>query len=99
MVSNLWQVKDVLFEPVRKTQDAMFFFKSADGTWMPCGPKQSGAIQITMQDLAEKGLAEKVCSLSLKKIENSNGEYAKSLCFFFVGPETDYSTAHLKNRF
>ncbi|XP_009148083.1 protein SUPPRESSOR OF K(+) TRANSPORT GROWTH DEFECT 1 [Brassica rapa] len=53
-------VKDVLFEPVRKTQDAMFFFKSADGTWMPCGPKQSGAIQITMQDLAEKGLAEKI---------------------------------------
>lgn len=38
----------------------MFFFKSADGTWIPCGPKQSGAIQITMQDLAEKGLAEKV---------------------------------------
>ncbi|KAJ0237791.1 hypothetical protein HA466_0247020 [Hirschfeldia incana] len=53
-------VKDVLFEPVRKTQDAMFFFKSADGTWMPCGPKQPGAIQITMQDLAEKGLAEKI---------------------------------------
>ncbi|KAF8116210.1 hypothetical protein N665_0020s0063 [Sinapis alba] len=53
-------VKDVLFEPVRKTQDAMFFFKSPDGTWMPCGPKQSGAIQITMQDLAEKGLAEKI---------------------------------------
>ncbi|CAH2038589.1 unnamed protein product [Thlaspi arvense] len=53
-------VKDVLFEPVRKTQDAMFFFKSADGMWIPCGPRQSGAIQITMQDLAEKGLAEKI---------------------------------------
>ncbi|CAA7033744.1 unnamed protein product [Microthlaspi erraticum] len=53
-------VKDVLFEPVRKTQDAMFFFKSADGTWIPCGPKQSGAIQITMQELAEKGLADKI---------------------------------------
>ncbi|XP_056860283.1 probable ubiquitin-like-specific protease 2B isoform X2 [Raphanus sativus] len=40
--STLWQVEDVLFEPVRKTQDAMFFFKSPDGTWMPCAPKQSG---------------------------------------------------------
>jgi len=54
------QVKDVLFEPVRKTQDAMFFFKSPDGTWMPCGPRHPGAIQTTMQDLATKGLAEKV---------------------------------------
>ncbi|KAG2331900.1 hypothetical protein Bca4012_018521 [Brassica carinata] len=53
-------VKDVLFEPVRKTQDAMFFFKSPDGTWMPCGPRQPGAIQTTMQDLAAKGLAEKI---------------------------------------
>uniref|UniRef100_A0A1J3DR80 Protein SUPPRESSOR OF K(+) TRANSPORT GROWTH DEFECT 1 n=1 Tax=Noccaea caerulescens TaxID=107243 RepID=A0A1J3DR80_NOCCA len=53
-------VKDVLFEPVRKTQDAMFFFKSPDGAWMPCGPRQPGAIQTTMQDLAAKGLAEKI---------------------------------------
>ncbi|KAG7653528.1 P-loop containing nucleoside triphosphate hydrolase [Arabidopsis suecica] len=53
-------VKDVLFEPVRKTQDAMFFFNAPDGTWIPCGPKQPGAIQITMQDLAEKGLAGKI---------------------------------------
>ncbi|CAH8263904.1 unnamed protein product [Arabidopsis lyrata] len=53
-------VKDVLFEPVRKTQDAMFFFKSPDGTWMPCGPRHPGAIQTTMQDLAAKGLAEKI---------------------------------------
>ncbi|CAF1701662.1 unnamed protein product [Brassica oleracea var. botrytis] len=53
-------VKDVLFEPVRKTQDAMFFFKSRDGTWIPCGPRQPGAIQTTMQDLAAKGLAEKI---------------------------------------
>ncbi|KAL1201895.1 Protein SUPPRESSOR OF K(+) TRANSPORT GROWTH DEFECT 1 [Cardamine amara subsp. amara] len=53
-------VKDVLFEPVRKTQDAMYFFKAPDGTWMPCGPKKSGAIQITMQDLAAKGLGEKI---------------------------------------
>jgi len=50
----------VLFEPVRKTQDAMFFFKSPEGMWIPCGPKQHGAVQTTMQDLATKGLASKV---------------------------------------
>ncbi|KAL0460063.1 UNVERIFIED_CONTAM: protein SUPPRESSOR OF K(+) TRANSPORT GROWTH DEFECT 1 [Sesamum latifolium] len=52
-------VKDVLFEPVRKTQDAMFFIKTSNGTWMPCGPKQPGAIQTTMQELAAEGLAAK----------------------------------------
>ncbi|KAF7823250.1 protein SUPPRESSOR OF K(+) TRANSPORT GROWTH DEFECT 1-like [Senna tora] len=53
-------VKDVLFEPVRKTQDAMFFFKNPEGMWIPCGPKQQGAVQVTMQDLAAKGLASKI---------------------------------------
>ncbi|XVF69153.1 hypothetical protein PTKIN_Ptkin11bG0058000 [Pterospermum kingtungense] len=53
-------VKDVLFEPVRKTQDAMFFYKTPNDMWMPCGPKQPGAIQITMQDLAAKGLAAQI---------------------------------------
>jgi len=56
------QVKDVLFEPVRKTQDAMFFFKADGDMWMPCGPKQPGAIQTTMQELASKGLAAKVAN-------------------------------------
>lgn len=50
----------MLFEPVRKTQDAMFFFKTDGDMWMPCGPKQPGAIQTTMQELASKGLAAKV---------------------------------------
>ncbi|KAK1354603.1 protein SUPPRESSOR OF K(+) TRANSPORT GROWTH DEFECT 1 [Heracleum sosnowskyi] len=53
-------VKDVLFEPVRKTQDAMFFVGLNDGTWVPCGPKQRGAVQTTMQDLAARGLASKI---------------------------------------
>ncbi|GAU45037.1 hypothetical protein TSUD_107320 [Trifolium subterraneum] len=53
-------VKDVLFEPVRKTQDAMFFFKSPEGMWIPCGPKQHGAVQTTMTDLATKGLASQI---------------------------------------
>lgn len=55
------QVKDVLFEPVRKTQDAMFFFKTPSDMWIPCGPKQPGAVQISMQELAGQGLASKVC--------------------------------------
>ncbi|XP_011046276.1 PREDICTED: vacuolar protein sorting-associated protein 4B-like isoform X2 [Populus euphratica] len=53
-------VKDVLFEPVRKTQDAMFFINNPDDMWVPCGPKQPGAVQISMQELAAKGLAKKV---------------------------------------
>jgi vacuolar protein-sorting-associated protein 4 len=53
-------VKDVLFEPVRKTQDAMFFFKTEGGRLMPCGSKQPGAVQTTMQELASKGLAAQV---------------------------------------
>jgi len=58
--SWLWQVKDVLFEPVRKTQEAMFFYKNSNDMWVPCGPKQPGAVQITMQDLAAEGQASKV---------------------------------------
>lgn len=50
----------MLFEPVRKTQDAMFFFKNPEGMWIPCGPKQQDAVQISMQDLAANGLASKV---------------------------------------
>jgi len=62
----LLQVKDVLFEPVRKTQDAMFFFKSPEGMWIPCGQKQQNAVQVTMQDLATQGLASKVFRISRK---------------------------------
>ncbi|GJP50751.1 hypothetical protein CLOM_g9920, partial [Closterium sp. NIES-68] len=56
-------VKDVLFEPVRKTQDAMHFKKvSKDGDmcYMPCGPREAGAIQTTMEELAAQGLGEKI---------------------------------------
>ncbi|XP_076947825.1 protein SUPPRESSOR OF K(+) TRANSPORT GROWTH DEFECT 1-like [Bidens hawaiensis] len=53
-------VNEVLFEPVRKTQDAMFFIKKSDDTWVPCGPRQPGAIEITMQDLATRGEASKI---------------------------------------
>ncbi|TKY67079.1 suppressor of K(+) transport growth defect 1 [Spatholobus suberectus] len=60
VIGPILQVKDVLFEPVRKTQDAMFFFKNPEGMWIPCGSKQQGAVQITMQDLAAKGLASKI---------------------------------------
>ncbi|KAK4440619.1 protein SUPPRESSOR OF K(+) TRANSPORT GROWTH DEFECT 1 [Sesamum alatum] len=62
-------VKDVLFEPVRKTQDAMFFIKTSNGTWMPCGPKQPGAIQTTMQELAAQGLAAKIVPPPISKTD------------------------------
>ncbi|KAL3518529.1 hypothetical protein ACH5RR_021118 [Cinchona calisaya] len=60
-------VKDVLFEPVRKTQDAMFFIKTSDSLWMPCGPKQPGAVQISMQELASQGLAAKITPPPISK--------------------------------
>lgn len=50
----------MLFEPVRKTQDAMFFIKNSNNVWVPCGPRQPGAVQTTMQELAEQGLASQV---------------------------------------
>lgn len=53
-------VNEVLFEPVRKTQDAEFFINTSDGLWVPCGPRQPGAIQTNMQELAAKGLASKI---------------------------------------
>ncbi|KAM7526790.1 hypothetical protein LguiA_016692 [Lonicera macranthoides] len=53
-------VNEVLFEPVRKTQDAMFFIKSSNDVWVPCGPRQPGAVQTTMQELAEQGLASQI---------------------------------------
>ncbi|KZV47162.1 hypothetical protein F511_05213 [Dorcoceras hygrometricum] len=62
-------VKDVLFEPVRKTQDAMFFIKTSNDTWIPCGPKQQGAVQITMQELAAQGLAAKIIPPPISKTD------------------------------
>lgn len=45
----------------------MFFVGLNDGTWVPCGPKQKGAVQTTMQDLAARGLASKVKFLHLRR--------------------------------
>lgn len=53
-------VNEVLFEPVRKTQDAEFFIKTSNDVWVPCGPRQPGAIQTNMQELAAQGLASKI---------------------------------------
>lgn len=38
----------------------MSFVNTHDGLWVPCGAKQRGAVQTTMQELAAKGLAAKV---------------------------------------
>lgn len=48
----------------------MFFVNTDVDTWLPCGPKQRGAIQVTMQELAEKGLAAKVCIVGLLRNPN-----------------------------
>ncbi|THU49541.1 hypothetical protein C4D60_Mb06t10640 [Musa balbisiana] len=56
------QVKDVLFEPVRKAQDAMHFHKSGNSMWLPCGPRHPGAIHTTLQELAAKCLAAKLAA-------------------------------------
>ncbi|KAH9550633.1 hypothetical protein CY35_10G081700 [Sphagnum magellanicum] len=57
-------VKDVLFEPVRKTQDAMHFkkvtTKEGEEMWMPCGPREPNAKQTTMIELASAGLAAQI---------------------------------------
>ncbi|XP_012074638.1 protein SUPPRESSOR OF K(+) TRANSPORT GROWTH DEFECT 1 isoform X2 [Jatropha curcas] len=58
-------VKDVLFEPVRKTRDAKYFMETSDGMWLPCEPTQQGAIKITLEELDEQGLASKICSLMI----------------------------------
>ncbi|KAL8217139.1 hypothetical protein R6Q57_023976 [Mikania cordata] len=53
-VSGIFYVKSSL------NAYAMFFFKTNEGLWVPCGPKQPRAIQTTMQELAAQGLAEKI---------------------------------------
>ncbi|KAL5537645.1 hypothetical protein UlMin_043033 [Ulmus minor] len=53
-------VKDVLFEPVRKTSDAKFFKETSKGMWVPCEPTKRGAVEITMQELDAQGLGSKI---------------------------------------
>ncbi|CAL5223306.1 g5797 [Coccomyxa viridis] len=57
-------VKDVLMEPVRKTQEATHFrqTKGTDGqpVYEPCAPSERGAVEATLTQLAEKGLAPQV---------------------------------------
>ncbi|KAJ4826359.1 Protein SUPPRESSOR OF K(+) TRANSPORT GROWTH DEFT 1 [Turnera subulata] len=53
-------VKDVLFQPVRKTRDAEYFQRTTDDVWIPCEPTERGAIKITLQELDEQGLASKI---------------------------------------
>jgi len=57
-------VKDVLMQPVRKTQDATHFklMKRADGKVVvePCSPGDQGAFPATLQSLSEAGRAAEV---------------------------------------
>ncbi|XP_030957082.1 protein SUPPRESSOR OF K(+) TRANSPORT GROWTH DEFECT 1-like [Quercus lobata] len=52
--------KGAMLEPVRKTRDATFFVKNSSDIWVPCGPEQPGAVQITMLELAAQGHASKI---------------------------------------
>ncbi|XP_024029230.1 protein SUPPRESSOR OF K(+) TRANSPORT GROWTH DEFECT 1 isoform X1 [Morus notabilis] len=60
-------VKDVLFEPVRKTQDAKFFRKRSSGMWVPCKPTKRGAVEITLQELDAQGLGSKILPPRIKR--------------------------------
>ncbi|XP_071711088.1 protein SUPPRESSOR OF K(+) TRANSPORT GROWTH DEFECT 1-like [Rutidosis leptorrhynchoides] len=62
-------VKDVMWEPVRKTRDAIHFVKTREGLWVPCGPEQPVATLITMQELAAQGLAEKICLPPITRLD------------------------------
>lgn len=53
-------VKDVLFEPVRKTRDAEFFMKISNDMWVPCGSIERGAVRTTILELDAQGLASKI---------------------------------------
>ena len=60
-------VKDVLMEPVRKTQDATHFrsFKSKETgqeQLEACSPGEQGALAATLAELADKGLAGRVAT-------------------------------------
>ncbi|KAJ6717042.1 AAA-TYPE ATPASE FAMILY PROTEIN [Salix koriyanagi] len=47
----------------------MFFIHASDDMWIPCGPKHPGAVQISMQDLAAQGLAEKILPPPIMKTD------------------------------
>ncbi|KAK9799427.1 hypothetical protein WJX73_009295 [Symbiochloris irregularis] len=70
-------VKDVLMEPVRKTQEATHFKieMAPDGTkqYIPCSPGDKGAFEATLITLAERGLAAgvqppKICMRDFEKV-------------------------------
>ncbi|GMN66101.1 hypothetical protein TIFTF001_035185 [Ficus carica] len=62
-------VKDVLFEPVRKTRDAKFFRKRSNGMWVPCKPTKRGAVEITLQELDAQGLGSKILPPPIKRAD------------------------------
>lgn len=70
-------VKDVLMEPVRKAQDATHFrpVRGPNGEEQlePCSPGDPGATAVTLVELAEKGLAEKVATpkISMRDFEKA----------------------------
>eukprot|EP00245_Coleochaete_scutata_P017285 TRINITY_DN8411_c0_g1_i1.p1 TRINITY_DN8411_c0_g1~~TRINITY_DN8411_c0_g1_i1.p1 ORF type:complete len:440 (+),score=105.66 TRINITY_DN8411_c0_g1_i1:108-1427(+) len=70
-------VKDVLFEPVRRTQEAMYFRKTIEAgqeAYTPCRPPPPGVrdpslVQATMQDLANQGKAAFIIPPKISKAD------------------------------
>lgn len=69
----------------------MFFFKTSNGMWMPCGPKQSGAVQISMQELAAKGLAEQVYGPQ-ESYELQCSNFLSGASLLEIGSSLDYTS-------
>ena len=65
----------------------MFFFKNPEGMWIPCGPKQQGAIQTSMQELAAKGLASKVFNVLIVFYGSSTVPSVFNFFLMIIGEE------------
>lgn len=66
-------VKDVLFEPIRKTQDATHFLKVVDSNgeevYEPCSPGNPEGFPATLESLAEKGLSQKIYPPKISRVD------------------------------
>lgn len=66
-------VKDVLFEPIRKTQDATYFRKvtneKGEEVYEPCSPGSPEGFPATLESLASEGLSEKIYPPRINRVD------------------------------
>ncbi len=66
-------VKDVLFEPIRKTQDATYFRKvineKGEEVYEPCSPGSPDGFPATLDSLASEGLSEKIYPPRINRLD------------------------------